>query len=137
MRYTFIIFFLLNHEYTVVIIGFDQTSYTVEEGDGRVTLTVSVQSGQLGRTVLATVTTEDDTATSTAPMDYTDPGTVSLLFDSTTLSQSVVISIENDDIYESVERFFANLASTDMAVMVDPERAEVVIAEDGNDGECW
>ena len=81
------------------------------------------------------MTTEDGTATSTAPTDYTNPGTVTLSFDSTTLSQQVVISIENDDIYESVENFFANLASADPAVMVDPTRAEVVIAEDDADGE--
>ena len=117
-----------------MIIGFDQTTYTVEEGDGSVTLTVSVLSGQVERGVEATLTFEDGTATSTSPVDYIDPGSLFLSFDS---SQQVVIFIENDNIYESVENFFANLTSSNPGVRVNPARAEVVILEDSDDGECW
>ena len=124
------------HLHTGVTIGFDRTVYNVEEDVGTVTLTVSVQSGQLGRTVMATVDFTDGSATSTAPEDYINPGTVPLVFNSTTLSQQVVITIRDDDIYEHVESFFANLFSADSAVGVNPARAEVVIAEDDNDGKC-
>lgn len=48
--------------YTDVTIGFDPDMYSVNEGDGSVTLFVSVLSGELDREVLIVFTTQDGTA---------------------------------------------------------------------------
>ena len=122
------------HTHTVVTIGFDPILFMANEDDGTVSLTVRVISGQLGRPVEATVTTEEGTATSTAPMDYNNPGMITLQFDSVDTEQLAVITIVNDDIFENEENFFANLVSFDQAVIVNPMRAEVRIQADVNDG---
>ena len=47
-----------------MIIGFEQTLYSVDEEAGRVTVSVAVLDGTLNRTVAIGFATEDDTATS-------------------------------------------------------------------------
>ena len=49
--------------YTEVTIGFGRSSYTIDEGDNRVTFMVQVTSGSLSRPVQVGFSTEDETAT--------------------------------------------------------------------------
>lgn len=90
-------------------------------------------SGELARPVDVILSTEDGSATSTAPVDYINPGDITLQFDSVAISLPATITIMNDDIFENQENFFANLISFDGAVIISPGRAEVLIDED-NDG---
>ena len=48
---------------SVIIIGFDTTSYTITESANSVSVSVSVQGGSLARDVVVTVETMDGTAT--------------------------------------------------------------------------
>ncbi|XP_064387674.1 uncharacterized protein LOC135335909 isoform X6 [Halichondria panicea] len=114
----------------IVTIGFDPVSYLVEEDDGTVTLNVRIISSQLARPVEALVITEEASATSTTPADFINPGTVTLQFDGLATMHTVVINIDNDDIFENPEMFFANLVSFDPAVNIAPGRAEITIVED-------
>ena len=114
-------------------IGFVPDSYSVAETTGEVTLTVQIVDGQLERSVDVDFTTSDGSATSVAPIDFIDPGRVTLQFSNQTTSQTVRIVIEDDDILENDENFFGNLATLDGSVILDPEQAEVNILED-NDG---
>ena len=47
---------------SVVTIGFNKTAYSVSEDAGNISVTVSVQNGTLGRDVLVTVSTVNNTA---------------------------------------------------------------------------
>ncbi len=114
----------------MVTIGFDPVPYFVEEDDGRVALVIRVLDGQLGRPITAIVSTEDGTATSSAPQDFINLGSASITFDGDVSVQQVFVSIVNDDIFENIEMFFANLVSFDPAVIVAPSRAEISISED-------
>ncbi len=116
--------------FAVVTIGFDPITYLVEEDDGTVTLNVRIISGELARPVEVLVTTEEGSATSTAPVDFINPGIITLQFDSIANVLNAVISIRDDDIYENPEMFFANLTSFDPAVIIAPGRAEITIVED-------
>ena len=46
------------------------------------------------------------------------------------------IPIENDDILESTEFFFANLNTSDPDVSLEPNVSEISVSEDPNDGMC-
>ena len=56
------------------------------------------------------------------------------IFDDSTTRNCVFVSIENDDILEDTERFFGRLTTTDGAVTLNPDQAQVNIFEDSNDG---
>ena len=45
------------------------------------------------------------------------------------------VPIINDDILEDTENFFASLTTTDSGVTLNPDRAQVDIIEDPDDGE--
>ena len=51
--------------FSVLTVGFNQTTYTVNEGAGFVNTTISVLNGTLARNVYVTVFTSDATASST------------------------------------------------------------------------
>ena len=65
--------------------------------------------------------------------DYTSPGAVTLTFSNTTTSQTVSVIIVDDEILEDNEKFFANLATTDDRIDINPVNANATIIED-NDG---
>ena len=69
---------------------------------------------------------------SSAGLDYVAVDTV-LQFDSVTSVVPVVVTIIDDDILEFDEIFLAALGTTDPAVDLDPDAAQVAIIED-NDG---
>ena len=118
---------------TAVTIGFDPIIYNVDESAGPVELVVRIISGELARPVEVILSTADGSATSTAPVDYINPGDITLQFDSVTDIQFARITIRNDDIYENQENFFSNSISLDGSVIINPGSAEVLINED-NDG---
>jgi hypothetical protein len=113
-----------------VIIGFEQTMYMVDEEAGQVTVGVAVLDGVLNRTVDIAFTTQDGSATSGAPSDYTEV-TRTLNFAPATTRIEVTIPIVDDDIVESVENFFAMLALETVGanVIVDPARTQINIVD--------
>ena len=116
-----------------VTIGFDPETYSVNEDGGSVTLTVRVLDGELARPVTVAFNTQDGTATSVAPVDYTAPALpIPLQFSGDQLVQTVVIPIENDDIVENTENFEGVLFTIDPAVILAPMTADVNIVD--NDG---
>ena len=118
-----------------VTIGFRPVNYTVNENQRTVTIFIQVLDGQLARSVEVDFTTEDGTATSTAPADYISPALpVTLQFTSDDRDQDVAVTIINDDIVENTERFNGMLSTIDRAVILGPDRATVEIIEDPNDG---
>ena len=56
------------------------------------------------------------------------------VFDDSTAGNCINVSIENDNILEDTERFFGSLTTTDGAVTLNPDQAQVNIFEDSNDG---
>ena len=63
-------FILMNHSLsTAVEIGLQQTTYTISEDDGTVTICAHVATGELEREVVVNLTTIDNTATSTGWCD--------------------------------------------------------------------
>ena len=70
----------------------------------------------------------------TAPSDYgtTD---VDFVFGPGVDRVCANVPIVNDDIFEGVENFFASLTTSDSAVTLSPDEAEVIILEDPDDGE--
>ena len=114
-------------------IGFDPIIYNIDESTGFIVLVLRIISGELARPVDVILSTEDGSATSTAPVDYINPGDITLQFDSVADTQFARITIINDDIFENPENLFSNLISFDGSVIINPGRAEVLINED-NDG---
>ena len=117
----------------VVIIGFNPTSYNVDEPTGEVTLMVSLISGILQRPVKVIFFTSDGTATSVGEIDFDALSNVAFQFDATTSSHPVRVTIRDDSILENTEHFYGNLSTTDRAVQLQPASAPVDILE-VNDG---
>ena len=55
-----------------------------------------------------------------------------LLFDASTTSVPVTVIINDDAILENNEEFFSLLSTTDAAVILDPQRANITIVEDSD-----
>lgn len=135
-----------------VRIGFEETEYSVNEGDGSVTVFVAV----LGTTrpsddVEVTLNTRDGSATSsglilfpslwyfivcffnTAPRDYRSVVNQILTFSPTTSRIPVTVVIEDDDVIESLENFFATLtlfrSPPGSDVELNPTEAEISITD--------
>ena len=47
----------------------------------------------------------------------------------------MIVAITDDDILEDTENFFGTLTTTDSSVTLNPDRAQVNIFEDPDDGE--
>ena len=118
---------------TDVTIGFLPDVYSVSETDGMVTLSVQVLAGQLARPVEVDFTTQDGTATSTAPQDYNQAAPITLLFTPDDLVQQIVVTIISDEITENSEFFDGLLTIIDRAVILAPDIASVEVIDD--DGE--
>ena len=71
--------------------------------------------------------------TPAAPSDY-DAVTVQLTFDAVNDRRCVDVTIVDDSIVENTENFFGNLMTLDPGVRLSPDRAEIQIFEDPNDG---
>ena len=68
-------------------------------------------------------------------MDFQDTGDIPLQFDSVTTTITVRIIIKDESVLENDESFCGDLATTDSAVNLNPDTAEITIIED-NDGMC-
>ena len=72
-------------------------------------------------------------ACSAAPTDYA--GTIEdLTFDGSADRNCVTVAITDDNILDVTENFFGTLTTTDSSVILSPDRAQVNIFEDPNDG---
>ncbi len=116
-----------------VTIGFDPSSFSVNETDGTATFTVRVLVGILERSASVTFSTMDGTATSTGPADFVALSNVTLEFSAGTSSHQVTVTIVNDDIVEDPETFFGNLTTSDDSVQLAPRTATVTIREEFGD----
>ena len=123
-------------------IGFSATEYTVSEGDGSVSVTVTLVAGMVSEVVALSVMTEDGTAVGmyvkmyidehlikvlgTAPADYASR-TEEFIFNGRT--QTVEIFISTDREIEPDEFFSVRLEPSSQLVggVIDPSRATVTI----------
>ena len=71
---------------------------------------------------------------SAAPVDY-DGTNLDFVFDADNSIHCVNVSIVDDEILEDTENFFGTLTTTDSAVLLIPDEAEVEIIEDPDEGE--
>lgn len=143
---------------TPVTIGFDPSNYTVNEGEGSVSLTVRVleESINPARTISVRATTVDDSAIGmcmcitthrliyniiitckpAAPSDY-EAASVVLTFSSFVTSQTVDIQVVDDNSAEEDEVFMVmlelvNSSSDAFSVLLEPDVAIVtVLISDG------
>ena len=67
-----------------------------------------------------------------APIDF-DGTTLELTFDPGSTQNCVTVTIVNDDILETAEAFRASLTTTDSAVTLSTDTAQVTIIEDFSD----
>jgi len=97
-----------------------------------------VLNGTLERSVFVAFSTSDGTATSSDPADFDPLSNVVIEFNGAMLSQTVRVTIINDDILENAENFFGQLSTTDINnVQLDQALAEVTILEEfGDDGKA-
>ena len=110
--------------------GFSPGVYSVNEPDGSIGLNI-VRTLNLERRVEVTFFTTDETATSGGlSPDYNGISGLSVVFDPSTVNQSVSVSIINDQVLENLEFFYGNLSSTDRAVEFSVPSAQVSIVED-------
>ena len=148
-----LLFTILFPSSSVVTIGFDAAAYNVTETDGSVSVGVSVQgSTTLARDVVVTVQTMGGTATGGTLMyvhtlcrcvvhvyhflppatdDYTSVS-MTLVFNSGTITHNVMITIVDDTTVEDTESFTVSLTTGDRAVTLAPESTTVNI-QDEND----
>lgn len=74
---------------------------------------------------------------SSAPGDFADPVEIVVQFDGVSTSQTVTVTIENDNVLESEETFLGNLElrnQDDQQVTLAPQTAVITIVEDSADG---
>jgi len=95
-----------------------------------------VRTLNLERRAVVTFFTTDGSATSGAPSDYVGVISFSVVFDFLVVSQTVSVTINNDQILENLEFFYGNLSTTDGAIEFSASGARVDIVEDtAEDGE--
>ena len=123
----------------------------MDEDEGNVSVAVSVLSGTLGRDVIVSLKTMNGTATGEFPnllqeflihpifilpfnpagMDFPNTSLV-LTFNSSSTTQTVMVSILNDAVPEDLEYFSLVLKSTDPAVSLNPMIANITIIDDND-----
>lgn len=104
-------------------------SYTVNEGDGTIEVCAILVSGMLERTVTFTLSTQDDSATSTEPVDFSAVS-VELTFNETTSRACVDVPIDDDDRVENPENFTVVVDGDDPDVDFVPPTSVVTIIDD-------
>ena len=109
-------------------IGVEIPIYTVNEGDGTIEVCAILVSGTLERTVTFTLSTQDDSATSTDPVDFTAV-LEELTFDQSTARQCVDIPITDDDRVEDPENFTVVISGDDPDVNFMPPTSVVTIID--------
>ena len=115
-----------------VTIGFQETTYRVMEGAVNAMVRVAVLTGQIASDVNIDVRYSTSNDTAMAGSDYTAVSGM-LRFNSANTQQTVMIPIENDDIYEDAEERFTiglNSVSSPARVSVSPATSEILITDD-------
>ena len=105
----------------------------MSEGDGSIEVCAVLTSGSLERTVTFTLSTREDSATSTDPADFSAVA-VELQFNE--MNSNLVcteISITDDSIVEDEERFTLMISSGDEGVTVDNTREMSTVTIADND----
>ena len=111
-----------------ISIGFELPRYTVNEGDGSIEVCAVLTSGSLERTVTFTLSTGDDSATSTDPVDFSAVA-VELQFDETTSRTCTDIPITDDNRVELAENFTVEIRSDDPDIDFAPPTSTVTIID--------
>ena len=116
-----------------ISIGFDPP-YTVTEGDGSIEVCAVLISGSLERTVTLnfTLSTGDDSATSTDPVDFSAVA-VDLQFDKMNTRVCIEILVTDDSIVEDRESFVLTIRSNDERLTVDNMRGTSTVLIIDND----
>ena len=100
----------------------------MNEGDGSIEVCAVLTSGSLERTVTFTLSTGDDSATSTDPVDFSAVA-VELQFDETTSRTCADIPITDDNRVELAENFTVEIRSDDPDVDFVPPTSTVTIID--------
>ena len=100
----------------------------MNEGDGSIEVCAILTSGSLERTVTCTLSTRDDSATSTDPADFSAID-VELLFNETTSRACADIPITDDNRVELAENFTVDIRSDDPDVDFAPPTSTVTILD--------
>lgn len=100
----------------------------MNEGDGSIEVCAVLTSGSLERTVTFTLSTGDDSATSTDPVDFSAVA-VELQFDETTSRTCADIPITDDNRVELAENFTVEIRSDDPDVDFTPPTSTVTIID--------
>ena len=100
----------------------------MNEGDGSIEVCAVLTSGSLERTVTFTLSTSDDSATSTDPVDFSAVA-VELQFNATTSRACADIPITDDNRVELPENFTVGIGSDDPDVDFAPPTATVTILD--------
>ena len=123
-------------------IGFEPSSYIVNETEVSVQVCVKLLDGTLERAAVVTLFTTDGSATGLflalsthplmislplAPDDYIPVSNVQLTFDSSIPENCEDIIIVVDGIVEDVMVFFANLTTDDSSLILDPKYSSITI----------
>ena len=134
--------------FTELTIGFDPSTYYVNETDMIVQVCASILNGSLQKDAVVTLSTSDGTATGLllalprsfypfsndispllAPGDYTAVVDAELVFSETIDTCCIDISITADQITEDTESFTADLSTDDSSVILSPQMASVDILD--------
>ncbi len=112
----------------VLTVGFVQSAYRILEGDGSVTLTVSVLSGSLvsGASVTVGVRTVDGSATKGNDYAYIERV---LTFTSEATTRTLSVVINDDELLEGLEEFTVHLTTLSKDVMLSASTAMVTIED--------
>ena len=100
----------------------------MSEGDGSIEVCAVLTSGSLERTVTFTLSTREDSATSTDPVDFSAVA-VELQFNETTSRACADIPITDDNRVELTENFTVEIRSDDPDVDFAPPTATVTIID--------
>ena len=111
-----------------ISIGFELPRYTVNEGDGSIEVCAALTNGTLERTVTFTLSTQDNSATSTDPVDFSAVA-LELQFNKTTSRACAVIPISDDNRVEVPENLTVVIDSDDPDVDFVPPTSTVTIVD--------
>ena len=112
----------------VSVVGFQSTTYTVNEGD-KVDLVIELQDS-ITQPLMIKVHTEDDSAVSTPDGDY-DPKEQTLTFQPGGVSTlNVTVQTRADNLSELVESFRVVLTQPSLGLMISEGSATVTIIDD-------
>ena len=112
-----------------ITVGFELPRYTVNERDGTLEVCVSLLDGSLERTVTLTLFSQDDSATSTDPIDFSAVD-LQIQFDDSVSRRCAIVPITDDDRVELAEIFVVQIRSNDTDVELEPPTAVVTILDD-------